>query len=210
MTKTEVIFGTPIMVIDLPSNPDALTRIAEASKEYHFKRAKDDAEFAARTGRVTISRPDLLDDLSKEDKSYLLGPINNAVRHFIGGGGLMDAAASNRKLAVRGFARYYPEGGRIVPHTHFDADVVVSIYLQSGGTQGAPASDLILIDQTVRGYPHRAPFHRIPVRDGMAVIFPSYLMHETDPSPGERIIAGLEYKVIEHDMQKIFTPTERH
>jgi hypothetical protein len=209
MTKSEIIFGTPIMVIDLPSNPDALARVAKASKDYHFKRAKDDADFAARTGRVTISRPDLLDSLSKEDKSYLLEPINSAVRYFIGNS-LKDPAAYERKLAVRGFARFYPEGGRIVPHTHFDADIVVSIYLQSGGTSDAPPADLILIDQAVRGYPHRAPFHRIPVRDGVAVIFPSYLLHETDPSPGERIIAGLEYKVIEHDMQKIFTPTERH
>lgn len=209
MTKSEIIFGTPIMVIDLPSNPDALARVAKASKDYHFKRAKDDAEFAAKTGRTRISRPDLLDSLSVADKAFLLQPLNDAVSYFLGHG-LKDPGAYERKLAVRGFARYYPEGGRIVPHTHFDADIVVSIYLQSGGTEKEAPADLILIDQTVRGYPHRAPFHRIPVRDGMAVIFPSYLLHETDSSPGERIIAGLEYKVLEHDMQKIFTPTERY
>jgi hypothetical protein len=38
------------------------------------------------------------------------------------------------------------------------------------------------------------------------VIFPSYVLHETDPSPFARVIAGLEYKVIGHDMNKIFTP----
>jgi hypothetical protein len=209
MTKTEIIFGTPILVIDLPKNPEALSRIAAASKEYHFKRARDDAEFAAKNGRTRISRPDLLESLPSSDRAFLLEPLNEAVRYFVGHG-LKDSATYERKLAVRGFARYYPDGGRIVPHTHFDADIVVSIYLQSGGTENAPAADLILIDQTVRGYPHRAPFHRIPVRDGMAVIFPSYVLHETDPSPGERIIAGLEYKIIEHDMHKIFTPTEKY
>ncbi|MFZ2738105.1 MAG: hypothetical protein WBI20_02615 [Burkholderiaceae bacterium] len=213
MSQITSIFSTPMMVLDLPSNDAALERIASAAQAYHCRRADDDAAFAKRTGRSRISRPDLLADLTPQDRAYLLEPINAAVRQFIGAG-LQDPAADERQLAVRGFARYYAPGGRIVPHTHFDADVVVSIYLQTGadgtGFPGAPASDLILIDPVLRGYPYRAPFHRIAVRAGMAVVFPSYVLHETDPSPGQRVIAGLEYKVISHDMEKVFNPIESY
>lgn len=207
--KISSIFTTPVAVLDLPSDDAALERIASAAQAYHFRRADDDAAFAKRTGRSRISRPDLLADLTPQDRAYLLEPINAAVRQFIGAG-LQDPAADQRQLAVRGFARYYAPGSRIVPHTHFDVDVVVSIYLQTGALPGAPASDLILIDPTLRGYPYRAPFHRIAVRAGVAVIFPSYVLHETDPSPGQRVIAGLEYKVIGHDMEKVFNPIESY
>jgi hypothetical protein len=201
------IFATPVAVMELPHDEAALARIAVAAHAYHFRRAKEDAAFAARTGRRTISRPDLLADLTPYDRAYLLEPITAAVRQFIGAG-LKDPAADQRQLAVRGFARSYAPGGRIVPHTHFDADAVVSIYLQTGELPERPAADLILIDPAVRGYPFRAPLHRIAVHPGMAVIFPGYVLHETDPSPSVRVIAGLEYKVIAHDMDKIFTPIE--
>jgi len=199
------IFSTPVAMIDLPHDPEALERIAVASHNYHVNRAIHDADFAKRTGRRTISRPDLLADLTLADRAYLLNPITAAVRQFLGSG-LQDPAADQRELAVRGFARSYLAGGRIVPHTHFDADVVVSIYLRTGESPDEPAADLILIDPAVRGFPYRAPLYRIAVRPGMAVIFPSYVLHETDPSPFARVIAGLEYKVIGHDMNKIFTP----
>jgi hypothetical protein len=184
-----------------------MARIAEASRSYHYDRLERDAEFAKQTGRHIISRPDLLDSLSEEDRAYLLEPITAAVREFIRVG-LGDTVAHERKLAVRGFARAYKPGSRITPHSHFDADVVVSIYLVSGGTINEPAADLVLIDPVVRGFPHRTPFHKVPVKDGLAVIFPAYLVHETEPTPTERIIAGLEYRVIGHDMEKVFTPLE--
>ena len=195
------------MQIDLPHNPEAMKRITDAARSYHYDRLERDAEFAKETGRHIISRPDLLEALSDEDRAYLLEPITAAVREFIRVG-LGDSIAHERKLAVRGFARAYTPGSRIMPHSHFDADVVVSIYLMSGSTATEPPSDLVLIDPVVRGFPHRTPYHRVTVKDGLAVIFPAYLVHETDPTPSERIIAGLEYRVIGHDMEKVFTPLE--
>lgn len=205
--KLTSLFSTPLMAIQLPHDEGAVSRIAAASRKYHYDRLEKDAEFIKRTGRHVISRPDLLDSLSEEDKNYLLEPITTAVRDFIRVG-LGDPVAHQRKLAVRGFARAYAPGARIAPHSHFDADIVVSIYLVSGGTKDQPPADLVLLDPVVRGFPHRTPFHKVQVNDGLAVIFPAYLVHETEPTPVERIIAGLEYRVIGHDMEKVFTPLE--
>ena len=205
--KVSTIFATPLLQIELPHNTAAMARITAASRKYHYDRLERDTQFAKQTGRHIISRPDLLDDLLEEDRAYLLEPITAAVREFIRVG-LGDTAAHERKLAVRGFARAYKPGSRIAPHSHFDADVVVSIYLVSGGTETEPPADLVLIDPVVRGFPHKTPYHKIAVKDGLAVIFPAYLVHETEPTPVERIIAGLEYRVVGHDMEKVFTPLE--
>lgn len=203
------IFSTPLMQIQLSKNEAAIARIAAASKRYHYERLEKDAEFTKRTGRHIISRPDLLDSLSVEDRNYLLEPITAAVREFIRVG-LGDPVAHERKLGVRGFARAYEPGARIAPHAHFDADIVVSIYLVDGATEDKPAGDLVLIDPVVRGFPHKTPFQRIAVKSGMAVIFPAYLVHESEPTPAERVIAGLEYRVIGHDMEKVFKPLETY
>lgn len=202
-TKLEQIWATPVAQFDLASNPEAMARITLAAHRYHYGRAKRDAAFAQRTGRHIISRPDLLEGLTPEDRAWLADQASDAVREFLRTG-LGDKLAAERTLAVRGFARAYEPGERIVPHTHFDCDVVVSIYLATG----TEAADLLLLDPVVRGFPYRAPFHRIPVRPGLCIVFPAHVAHETDPSPEVRIIAGLEFKVIGHDMSKTFTTLE--
>lgn len=203
--RAAALFPTPVAEINLVLDDATIERVTAEAKAYHYERKDRDAAFAAATGRHVISRPDLLDWLTPQDKEALLAPITDAVKEFIRVG-LGDQAAYERKLAVRGFARVYAPGERITPHTHFDADVVVSIYLVPGGDSHRPAGNLVLIDPVVRGYPFKAPFHAVRVSRGLAVIFPGYLLHESEPTPAERVIAGLEYKVLDHDMQKTFTP----
>ena len=139
------------------------------------------------------------------------------IRYYIRKGwGLQQA--NEMKLEGRCFGNVQKTGARTYPHYHQDTNGVLVHYLKidnkdvSIDSEKSPRhgthSVIFLDPRPAINYPYWEKVHTISPREGLTLIHPNYLWHETNPWLGEgtRICIVVNFRIMSHGYNELSKP----
>jgi hypothetical protein len=188
--RFEQLWPTPVAFGHIPVNEQLRVDVTSMAVEFNKNRHEAIEKAKGASELVRFKRRNLLDmevtsvnNFTEVAIDYFRDYLRNAVG---------DSRAYEIDLQVRGVAKSYEYGTRILPHFDAECDFVMLYYLtDSYGDETRKTkehlgeSGLILVDP--RGYrtvasPMQETVKYFKPNAGDFIIYPSYLMHETDPN----------------------------
>jgi hypothetical protein len=188
--RFEQLWPTPVAFGHIHVNDQLREDVANSAVAFNKNRHEAIEKAKGATELVRFKRRNLLDmEINSVDAftevavDYFRDYLKNAVG---------DHRAYELDLEVRGVAKSYEYGTRILPHFDAECEFVMLYYLTDSHGDDARStkehlgeSGLILVDP--RGYRNAASPMQETIRyfkpsAGDFIIYPTYLMHETDPN----------------------------
>lgn len=205
MVRYENVWATPIGRGSIAVDPRLYKDLVAASAEFNANRHEAIRRSHETTGLVRFKRRNLLDsgiESLNEFTDIAVGIVRDYLRTAV-----REPLADEADLLVRAVVKTYEPGTRILPHYDAECEYVLLYYLTDcvGDNTRQTAehlgqSGVVFVDP--RGYrtiesAMQSTILYIAPKAGDFVIYPAYVLHESDPNltGAERHILALSFTV---------------
>jgi hypothetical protein len=203
--RFEQLWPTPVAFGHIPVNEQLRQDVSQKAVEFNANRHEAIERAKQTNDLVRFKRRNLLDmDIESVNNfaEVAIDYFRDYLRNAVG-----DDRAYQLDLEVRGVAKSYEYGTRILPHYDAECDFVFLYYLTDSygddtrkTKEHLGESGLVLVDP--RGYrtvasPMQETIKYFRPNAGDFIIYPAYLMHETDPNltNGGRQLLALSFNL---------------